>query len=554
MKSASALVPVAPRSQWSKSLYEVSKTGLTEPLAGLRERLRNKADELRLDYRSRIGRLWAAQFLDEHLGDMLREELESEPAPAVAFEAIEATKARGLLDAMCVEFRELEDDAAAREAESLRQRLLRYETSGEIDLELSEALLGSRLPIISQRDPQGRLRILDELRELYRDHGAGFDRVAPASSLSEIQAALGAGEAFIAYAVPYHWSHPAIGVWMLAVTRDRAALVRAPIEILPGTGMIGTIETDATQPIDESPLGVAIWGLRRAIRQGREIEAQRGLEEMHSLLIAPLVAEGFDPEGHERWIVSPQGMLHHVPWAALSDADGRRLIESTALTFVPSASVWHRLVATARPTPTSFLGLANPELEEGLPPLKASEKELQRISVAMAGLTSLRLQGPEATESALRANVAGKSIVHLASHGDFPEQNPLDLHRLLLAADRNHDGHVHAEELRGMDFRSAWLVVLSICDGALYRLGPGDEPYGIIPALLGAGATNVVGTLWPLDDQRGRELMTDFYDGLLDSGPAEALRQAVLLRAGRQPVELWAPFMVVGPGRPPAAA
>jgi len=151
---------------------------------------------------------------------------------------------------------------------------------------------------------------------------------------------------------------------------------------------------------------------------------------------------------------------------------------------------------------------------------------------------------------ALRQQVAGKSIVHFATHGEFPMQDALDFHQLLLAAGDGNDGRVRAEELRVMDFHSASQVVLSICNGGIYRFGPGDEPYGLSSALLTAGAHDLVGTLWSIEDWAGRQFVVQFYSNVLRCGPADALRLAAkkYLQEGWD-LRLWAAFVSMGTGR-----
>jgi CHAT domain-containing protein len=157
----------------------------------------------------------------------------------------------------------------------------------------------------------------------------------------------------------------------------------------------------------------------------------------------------------------------------------------------------------------------------------------------------------EATEPVAREEIPGKSIVHFATHGDFPESDVIDLHQILLAPTAESDGRLHAEELRKLDLDETRLVALSICDGGLYRIGPGDEPYGLIPALLTAGAENVLGTLWSIEDQAGRAFMIEFYKHLLGQGPAEAYRRACITFVGSQePLRDWASWVLVGSGRP----
>jgi CHAT domain-containing protein len=57
------------------------------------------------------------------------------------------------------------------------------------------------------------------------------------------------------------------------------------------------------------------------------------------------------------------------------------------------------------------------------------------------------------------------------------------------------------------------------------RFGPGGERYGLVPAALEAGAENVIGTLWPIEDDIGRLFMKELSRDLFEAGPAEALRR-----------------------------
>jgi CHAT domain-containing protein len=95
---------------------------------------------------------------------------------------------------------------------------------------------------------------------------------------------------------------------------------------------------------------------------------------------------------------------------------------------------------------------------------------------------------------------------------------------------------------------------LNVCNGGLYRFGPGDEPYGMVPAALIAGAENVLGTLWAIDDRIGRSFMTRLYKELLEAGPAAALQApAAEFREDGAHIREWAGFVNVGAGRPLAA-
>src|SRR4051794_11274089 len=76
------------------------ETGRPEEAAALGEAARRPADTMRGRFRSRGGRLWAAQRLDETLADFLIDELAEGPLDDALFARVEGLKARTLLDAL----------------------------------------------------------------------------------------------------------------------------------------------------------------------------------------------------------------------------------------------------------------------------------------------------------------------------------------------------------------------------------------------------------------------------------------------------------------------
>jgi CHAT domain-containing protein len=75
------------------------------------------------------------------------------------------------------------------------------------------------------------------------------------------------------------------------------------------------------------------------------------------------------------------------------------------------------------------------------------------------------------------------------------------------------------------------LLTLAACESAASKIEAGDEPLGLIPALLFAGVGAVVATLWPVHSPATAELMDAFYQVLLQpqytGDRATALRQAI---------------------------
>lgn len=533
--------------------YYAQKGGASDAeLAELRESLREHAESLRAQFRSRVGRLWTAQIIEATFAAVFTDELSQESVDLDRiFQMIEAVKARMLLDQMSLGFKQLAENQGQRETSALEQQMLAFEEDEDQDAVRSEIRLISRLPVVDRSQEKDKTALLTKIEQNYKSSDCGFAGAQSVAHLADVQAALGPREALIEYFVRAYRLHPAFDLYILVITAEQTKLIPVPLMDLPTTGMTGSISVDGRQPLDSSALGELVFEARTATQNGNDDRADARLELLHQKLIQPVLDAGFQPLDFDRWIIVPHSMLHPVPWIALKDPHGRRLIQDVALTFVPSASIWLRLLTPKFSSPATFLGFGNPTLPyAAVPDLPEAEQELKDIVPCLKNLETTTFTKGLATETALRQRVAGKSIVHLATHGAFPEQDPLNFHQVLLSPTRLHDGRVNAEELRDLDFHSAQLVVLSICNGGIYRFGPGDEPYGIISGLLTAGAQNLIGTLWSIEDAKGRSFMVDFYTHLLECGPAEALRRtACKLITDGAALRDWAAFLVAGPGR-----
>ncbi|MBP5942687.1 CHAT domain-containing protein [Streptomyces sp. LBUM 1476] len=216
----------------------------------------------------------------------------------------------------------------------------------------------------------------------------------------------------------------------------------------------------------------------------------------------------------------------------------------------PSASVWLALRRRPRDHAPSLIGLAACAVP-GVTPLPFAEHEVTEAARLTGATDALILSSPHATLPALRTHAAGRGIVHLAAHGAFPEHDPMHFHQLLLDADpeSGDTGSTEAESLRRLDLRTAWLTVLNVCDGGLYRFGPGDEPYGLVPAVLHAGSAAVLAPLWSVDDRHTATFMADFYRSVMTLGSAAALRRAMAARIGKVPLRDWCGYVLVDSGR-----
>jgi CHAT domain-containing protein len=232
--------------------------------------------------------------------------------------------------------------------------------------------------------------------------------------------------------------------------------------------------------------------------------------------------------------------LHAAPYPV---ADGSRcLLDEFDVSYTPGARVLSssRAALVARATrPVVFVGVGNPQPHPQ--PLGFARAEVEGVVRSFPEAASQTLYETAATESALIALLPGATHVHLACHGRFDAETPLDSCLELAQADPaapgGDEGRVRLEEILASDwFGNCRLVVLSACQTAITdaRRLP-DEAIGLPAGLLQAGVPSVIGTLWSVEDLSTTLLMTQFYayhrqgdpgtgDGPLP--PAAALRRA----------------------------
>jgi CHAT domain-containing protein len=128
--------------------------------------------------------------------------------------------------------------------------------------------------------------------------------------------------------------------------------------------------------------------------------------------------------------------------------------------------------------------------------------------------------------------------VHLSCHGYYNGADPMDS-AVMLA-----DGLFTGRDFMRLEL-NADLVTLSSCQSGFALADQGDEITGMSRALLYAGASSALLTLWSVEARSTLEWMLDFY--ARDAPPALAFREATLaLRELLGDPRLWAPFVLVG--------
>ncbi|MEV0236081.1 CHAT domain-containing protein [Nonomuraea sp. NPDC050786] len=237
-----------------------------------------------------------------------------------------------------------------------------------------------------------------------------------------------------------------------------------------------------------------------------------------SPLVAPLVQHS--TPGQVIWVV-PHDQLHGVPLHAI-EVDGVPLVERNPTCYTPSAAVMRYCQAKRQAAASRSVVLADSRADRPL----AHSRAQSRLIASMLG-DATWLVGKQASIAGIRSAVKkGVSVLHIACHGEFDAERPAQSRVLL--ADTNADGALTAEKILGMSL-PADLVTLSACQSGVAHRRKGDELFGLPRALIYAGASAVLVSLWPVDEVATGLLMYSFYLARkAGAGKAEALRTAQL--------------------------
>jgi CHAT domain-containing protein/tetratricopeptide (TPR) repeat protein len=260
-------------------------------------------------------------------------------------------------------------------------------------------------------------------------------------------------------------------------------------------------------------------------------------------------------------IVVPVGPMAGVPVELLT-AD-------LLVSYIPSGTVWARLVEAHRPlSGVTLLALGDPTFKEAAQekpefdrllassrgsvpkPLPGTRQEVNALAALVPAGRARVLVGSQASEQVLDELAAGNRLkdfrlVHFATHGRIDAVSA-GRSALLLANDQLPDeveqarkglkvytGRLTAETMSKWNL-DADLVTLSACETALGKQAGGEGLLGFSQVLFARGARGMVVSLWKVDDIATSLLMTRFYANLLGKGDelktalprAQALREA----------------------------
>jgi CHAT domain-containing protein/Tfp pilus assembly protein PilF len=491
-------------------------------------------------------------------------------------------------------------DAMAGHLAALRGRLEPADSALLNQLSQAQSRLAAMIlagvSTVDQKQTVASLRgDVQRLEETISARSAEFKAASRSATVQDIQNALppdGALVEFVSYR-PFH------------VTKKVAEAYgprRYGVYVLRSTGIVASADLGEASEIDGD-----VQRLRQALSAPADSGVRRVARGLYERLVRPIEA-ALTNGGHV--IVSPDGALNLIPFAALLDPQDRFLVETRTVSYVTSGRDLARLstgagrsaggsapVILANPQFAGLAGNASPVPASATRAVDAATLDRVLTFSALPGtadeavalgkvLPEARVfTGADATEAVLKG-LRAPSILHIATHGFFlgpaarsagpsdrglavttgppsSATNPDDalvLSGLALAganqrwSGAGEDGIVTALEAASLDLWGTRMVVLSACETGVGDARNGEGVYGLRRALVLAGAESQVMSLWQVSDTATRDLMIAFYEQLrAGDGRAEALRrvQLAMLKGGRNRDHpyYWASFILSGDWR-----
>lgn len=273
------------------------------------------------------------------------------------------------------------------------------------------------------------------------------------------------------------------------------------------------------------------------------------------------------PENINQITVVPDNFLYRIPLEILpsekpnspiSFGSSQYLIEEFSFRYFTSLKEFdnNRRSFTTE-TENDFAGFAISDFEDfesiDLPYLPYATIETNTVHNLLTSLPNkLIYTGDEATKEVFKYQVANSRLVHVATHSEVSEQDPLFSTIYLKSANPqdtlDSQQALYAYELFDTPLNSEF-IMLNSCSSGSGNYIQGSGIVGISRALRYAGAKSLALNLWSVNDKVASEFATDFYT-FINQGysKSEAIRQAKInqLNNSNANPHFWGAYMMIG--------
>ena len=293
--------------------------------------------------------------------------------------------------------------------------------------------------------------------------------------------------------------------------------------------------------------------------------------------------------------LSPDGVYNKINVNTLKKPDGTYLIDEKYVRLVtntadlvkdeimPESSTEYKYASLfGFPDYNSILFKVSDRnaVEIVIPELPGTKIEIDKINLLLKekDWSTKEYLRTDACEDTVKS-LTGPNVLHIASHGYFYPikedygvgkvfgveiekaiEDPLLRSGILIAgsaqtlssgqsqSDNIQNGVLTAFEAMNLDLDNTQLVVLSACETGLGQVRNGEGVYGLQRAFQVAGASNIIMSLWKINDKTTQELMVAFYENWLSGMNLQtAFYKAQLKIKSKYPHPyFWGAFVFIG--------
>ncbi len=320
-----------------------------------------------------------------------------------------------------------------------------------------------------------------------------------------------------------------------------------------------------------------IKALRRSVLSDSTKKYSDLAFNLYSQLVEPVLSD-LDSKS---LIIVPDQSLHYLPFEMLLTEASQHssyynfpyLIRDYQISYVPSATVLQMLTQQKIANPKNLFAAApfnesTIEVEEqvaasryiaDLSPLPLTRYETNEIAKIFEEPQTLHeyifpedveiLVGKRATKSTIEStSFEDYGYIHFATHAFVNEEDPA-LSGIAFWGDENEDGVIYVNDIYNMNM-SADLVVLGACETGLGTVYKGEGMIGFTRAFTYAGASNLMVSMWKVNDQPTANLMIQFYRNVKDGHSYSESLQMAKMELINQPEfaapRHWAAFILQG--------
>ncbi len=332
---------------------------------------------------------------------------------------------------------------------------------------------------------------------------------------------------------------------------DNTALVS--YYVLPTAVLVWQIDTTGVKGfkvhLSKDQLAKDVTSFRDAIEQENTSKTNELATSLYTQLAAPLK---FPTE--QALIIAPHSFLHFLPFQALRSTKGW-WIEQHPISYALSGSTLPAQTTGNEMAPAlqNVMALGNPDVNDKKLDLPGASLEVESIKAMYPSTQTFTRK--DASKIKVMSDGASASILHIAAHAMVDDIDPMHSYVLLsnpAAVTGVAGGELEAQDLQNMKLSKMSLVTLSACNSGIGKIAKGDEFSGFKNAILLAGASRLLVSLWPVDDDATAALMGSFYKSAATMKPAAAMRKAqleLIAKADTNSPFKWAPFVLVGDPR-----